>query len=288
MKKDSGFTWKLGLFVTIGFFLLIITIYIIGKQRNLFGSTFHLTTTFRSVSGLKIGNLVRFSGINVGTIDDISLLSDTSVRVNMVIKKDVQKFIKKDATASIGSDGLMGDKLLTINPGTPTNKTAEENDLIASLAPVEMEQVMTSIKATADNAKIISDQLSQFAYKMNNGNGALSKLIGDEGLSNSIKNTMSNLDKSSSEFANFTSKMNNGKGALSKLVSDEGFSKKLDSTMSNIQSSTKGLNENMEAAKHNFLLRGFFKKKKKAEDKKQKELEKQNEQNKQKDTTNKS
>lgn len=277
MKKESGYTWKLGMFVVIGLALFVLTIYYVGKQKNLFGSTFHLQSEFKTVSGLKTGNNVRFSGINIGTVDNIEMITDTSVLVNMVIRKEYQQFIKTDARAGIGSDGLMGDKVLTISPGAMTgsvSKAVKDNDMIASKVAIEMEDVMNSIKTSVDNAGIITDQLAAFSTKMNNGNGALSKLISDEEFSNSLKGTLVNLENSSKEFAGFTAKMNNGKGALSKLVSDEGFANSLDSTMLNLQSGTKGLSENMEAAQNNFLLKGFFKKKKKAEAKKQADLEK--------------
>ena len=278
MKKESGFTWKLGMFVIIGLALFIFTVYLVGRQKNLFGSTFELRSQFNTVSGLKVGNNVRFSGINIGTVKAIELITDTSVMVGLVIQKEIQKFIKTDARASIGSDGLMGEKVLTISPGTVAKDAVSNNQLITSKNAVEMEDVMNSVKATIDNAGIITAQLAQFSYKMNNGKGALSKLITDSGFSNSLKSTLSNLQTSSNEFSKFTVKMNSGKGALSKMMTDEKFGNSLDSTMSNLQSSTKGLSENMEAAKHNILLRGYFNKKKKAEAKKQAKLEKENEQ----------
>ncbi|MEI9912054.1 MAG: MlaD family protein [Bacteroidota bacterium] len=280
MKKEPGRTWKLGMFVAIGLTLFIFTIYFVGKQKNLFGSTFHLKAKFKTVSGLKVGNNVRFSGINVGTVDEIELITDTSVLVDLVIKKSIQQFIKTDARASIGSDGLMGDKVLTISPGTGNKSQVKNNDLIVSKNAIEMDDVMSSLKTSVDNAGIITAQLAEFSFKMNNGNGALSKLISDEEFSNSLKGTLTNLETSSEEFAKFTTKMNDGKGALSKLVSDEEFANSLDSTMSNLRSGTKGLSENMEAAKSNILLRGYFNKKKKAEAKKQATLKKQEEQRK--------
>lgn len=269
MNKESGSTWKLGMFVVIGLALFVGTIYFIGKQKNLFGNTFRLQTTFKTVSGLKVGNNVRFSGINVGTIDGIELLTDTSVMVYLVMKKNVQKFINTSARASIGSDGLMGDKVLTISASNEDNiagrKTAvKDNDFILSKNPIEMEDVMLSVKSSVDNANIITQQLAAFSYKMNNNDGVLSKLLSDKDFSNSIKNTLVNLQNSSGEFSKFTNKMNNGKGTLSKLMNDDKLSKKLDSTMSNLQASTKGLSENMEAAKSSFLLRGAFRKQKKA------------------------
>ncbi|MFV5699677.1 MlaD family protein [Flavobacterium sp. ZT3R17] len=277
MNKESGFQWKLGMFVIIGLVLFVATIYFVGKQKNIFGSTFHLKSNFKSVSGLEVGNNVRFSGINIGTVSDIELVTDSSVVVSISIKDEVQQFIKTDAIASIGSDGLMGDKVLTISPGTNSNKSVKDNDVIASRKPIDMEDVMSSVKKSVDNAGIITAQLAQFTYNMNNGKGTLSKLMTDQEFATSLKNTLANLESSSNEFSSFTTKMNNGKGALAKLVSDEKMGKLVDSTLTNVKTGTKGLNEVIEAAKHNFLLRGYFNKQKKAEEKKQQELDEQQE-----------
>ncbi|MBP4142195.1 MlaD family protein [Flavobacterium sp. I-SCBP12n] len=273
MKKESGYQWKLGMFVIIGLVLFVGTIYFVGKQKNLFGSTFELYSKFNSVSGLEIGNNVRLSGINIGTVDDIDFLNDTLVIVRLVIKDEVRQFIKKDAIASISSDGLMGDKVLVISAGKKSNVIVEDKDQIASKRAIEMDDLMVSVKKSVDNAAVITAELAQFSYNMNNGNGALSKLISDEQFGNSIKGTILNLEKSTTEFKRFTVNMNNGKGALSKLVGDERMGKSVDSSLTNVKTATKGLNEVIEAAKHNFLLRGFFKKKKKEEEKKQEELD---------------
>ncbi|MEM8521919.1 MlaD family protein [Flavobacterium sp. PL12] len=273
MKKESGYQWKLGMFVVIGLVLFVGTIYFVGKQKNLFGSTFELYSKFNSVSGLEIGNNVRLSGINVGTVDDIDFLTDTTVVIKMIIKDEVRKYIKKDAIASISSDGLMGDKVLVISAGKTSNVVVENNDYITSKKAIEMDDLMVSVKKSVDNAAVITSELAQFSYSMNNGNGALSKLISDEQFGNSIKNTILNLENSTTEFKRFTVNMNNGKGALSKLVTDERMGKVIDSSLTNVKTATKGLNEVIEAAKNNFLLRGFFKKKKKEEDKKQEELD---------------
>jgi len=264
MNKNTGYKWKLGMFVLLALVAFAFTIYFVGKQKNLFGSTFILKSQFKTVSGLKVGNNVRFSGINIGTVDDIKLVTDTSVMVALVIRKEIQQFIKKDARASIGSDGLMGDKVLTISPGTASAAMVQNEDILATKNPIEMEDVMGSVKNSVDNAGIITAQLAQFSYKMNNSNGALSKLMTDEAFSGALKNTLGNLQTSTKEFAKFTTKLNDGN-----------LGKALDSTMINVQNATKGLNENMEAAKSNILLRGYFKKKKKADTKKAAELKKQ-------------
>jgi phospholipid/cholesterol/gamma-HCH transport system substrate-binding protein len=232
MDKQSGYTWKLGMFVTIGLLLFILAVYFIGKQKNLFGSTFRITSSFKTVSGLEIGNNVRFSGINIGTVDEIQLVNDSTVVVGMIIKDDVREFIKTDAMASIGSDGLMGDKVLTIAPGTKSQKVIENNGRIASAHGIEMNDIMKSVKKSMDNVSVISEELAIFSHSMNNGNGALAKLIRDPGMANAMDKTLSNLEKG-----------------------------------------TQGFSENMEAAKSNFLLRGYFKKKEKEKEKEAKKEE---------------
>jgi len=309
MKKSSNYTWKLGMFVLFGIALFIAAIYFIGKNKNLFASTFHLKAQFKNVSGLKIGNNVRFSGINIGTVKNIEFVSDSAVVVDLIIKEEVQQYIKTDAIASIGSDGLMGDKVLTISPGTSSNAIVKDNASIASTAAVELEDLMKGLRKSVDNAQIITLQLSEFSLKINKGKGALNKVLTDEefanGLSktianlqtsseefvvftnnmndkngtlsklmtnpnyaNSIEKTLNNLEKSSNEFVVFTQKMNSDKGILSKLVTNERLAISLDSSLINIEKGSKSLIQIEEAAKHNFLLRGFFKKKKKAEEKK--------------------
>ncbi|MDP3443999.1 MAG: MlaD family protein, partial [Ignavibacteria bacterium] len=108
MKKNASNKVKLGIFISLGMLLLILGIYFIGERQQFFRSTFRLNGVFKNVSGLQIGNNVRLSGVNVGTIDNITIISDTSVSVEIMIDEKARQFIKKDAIASIGSEGLMG------------------------------------------------------------------------------------------------------------------------------------------------------------------------------------
>lgn len=232
MKKGSGFKWKVGLITVLGFVLFLGAIFFIGNQKNLFGSVFRIRAVFNNVSGLKVGNNVRFGGINIGTVDDIELLTDTSVKVVMVIQTNLRKYINRDASATIGSEGLMGDRVVIISPGTMSRENVKENDVLESRAPVEMDEIMASLKTSADNVAVISDQFASVAYKINNGKGVLAKLLGDSTFANNINMTVSNLKKG-----------------------------------------TQGLDENMEAVKHNFLLKGYFKRKQKKEDQKKKDQE---------------
>ncbi len=270
MNQSSNYKWKLGMFMILGLSLFIIGIYFIGKNKNMFGSTFGLNTKFRNVSGLKVGNNVRFSGINIGTVERIEFLSDSAVAVHLIIKEEVQKYLKIDAIASIGSDGLMGDKVLTISPGSSSNKIIKDNATIASVKAVEMEDIMKSVKVSVDNAVIITNQLAEFTVNINNKQGVISKLMTDatfaNSLTNTLTNTLTNLESSTQEFSVFTKKMNSSKGVLSKLVTDEKLGNTVDSTITDLK-------ETVKAAQSNFLLKGYFNKKKKAAAKKKKELD---------------
>lgn len=220
------FKVRLGLFIIGGLVIFVIAIFIIGKQENLFDPVFKITTTFNNVSGLQSGSNIRFSGINVGTVDDIRIINDTTVRVDMLIKRSVQQFIKSDCEAGIGSAGIIGDRILIITQGSEGNPIVKEGAYIRSKEPVESDAIMESMQITADNAAIISYQLADIMVNINSGNGTLGRLIQDSTIAENI-----------------------------------------DRTIINLKNSSKGLNENMNAAKENFLLKGYFNRKAKAAEK---------------------
>jgi phospholipid/cholesterol/gamma-HCH transport system substrate-binding protein len=236
MPKEKNYKWKLGLFSVAALVLAIAAIYYIGKQKNKFGSVLHVSALFNSVSGLKVGGNVRLGGIDIGTVDGISLATDTSVQVDMIIQKKARKFIKKDAKAAISSEGLMGDKVVSIAPGTTGQPAVNDGDIIGSVKPIETDQIMASLKASADNAAVITSNL-----------------------------------------ADITTRISNGKGTLGRLLKDTALSANLSATVKNLKKGSEGLNENMEAAKHNFLLRGYFRKKEKEKKKQEEEARKKQE-----------
>lgn len=235
-NHSQSFKLRLGLFITGGIALLVIAIFILGKQKNLWNPVYLLTTDFYNVSGLQVGNNVRFSGIDVGTVDNIRIVDDSTVRVDLLIQKDVQRFIKIDSEISIGSEGIIGDRIITISHGSSGAAMAREGFHLYSNEPVETDAIIASLEVTAGYAEVIADQVAEIMIKINSGQGALGMLIQDSTLA-----------------------------------------KDLDRTMTNIRKSSKGLEENMEAAKHNFLLRGYFRKKEREAERKKREMEKANE-----------
>ena len=136
MKLLASQKMKTGALVLAGFILLVLAIFFIGNQKNMFDSTFKVQVKFSNVSGLQAGNFVRFTGINVGTVESIRILNDSTVNVTLALQKNVQKFIKNDAYATIGSDGLMGDKLVVIEHGSPSSPLIKENEFLQGEDPV--------------------------------------------------------------------------------------------------------------------------------------------------------
>jgi phospholipid/cholesterol/gamma-HCH transport system substrate-binding protein len=196
MPKERNYKWKLGLFAIVALVVAVGAIYYIGKEKNKFGSVLHISAQFSSVSGLKPGSNVRLGGIDVGTVNEIGLVTDTTVQVDMIIQRKVQRFIKKDAKAGISSDGLMGDKVIVINAGTPTTPVVADGDSLASLKPIETDAIMASLKTSADNAAIITGNLADISSRITHGKGALGKLLHDTSLSSNISATMKNLNSS--------------------------------------------------------------------------------------------
>ncbi len=190
MKKNTNHKIKLGILITVGGALFVLAIYFIGTRQHLFSSTFEISAVFKDVNGLQVGNNVRFSGITVGTVSKVEIISDTSVRVNLVIESKTQQFIKKDATAVISSDGLMGNKVMTINPGTSGAGEIEDNDEIATVQPVNMDDIMLKIQVTADNAALITRDLATVVNNVSSGKGTIGMLFMDPTFAKNLNETM--------------------------------------------------------------------------------------------------
>lgn len=220
MSRTLGYTLRLGVFVVLGTLFFIVGIYFIGKKQRLFSNVFRISGVFKNVNGLQIGNNVRFSGIDVGTVDNILIVNDTSVFVNMIIDEKTHKFIRKNAKAFIGSEGLMGNKIINITHGTPDQLPIENNGSIQTGQPLDTDEIMNKLAKTADNV---------------------------EGISGDLANIMHNISS--------------GKGTVGRLFMDSTLAMTLNQTFVNLKRGTKGFEENMDAAKSSFLLRGHFKKK---------------------------
>ncbi len=229
MNITTGQKIKTGSFVIVSLLLLLGLIFIIGKQKNLFSSTFLVYAQFRNIGGTREGNFVRFAGINIGSVETINIINDTTVQLGLNIDKKIQRYIKKDAIASIGSDGLMGDKLILIAAANSASPVVKDGDMLSSTNPINIDKIMNNLAKISDNATVLTEGLADIMEKINTGKGTIGRLLTDDNMAKKLEHTI--------ETAN--------------------------QTASSITKTSNSVNENMKAVQSNFLLRGYFKKKEK-------------------------
>ena len=200
MKKKTSNKIGLGIFVSAAIALFTIGIYFIGEKQQLFGKTFTVKAIFKDVNGLQVGNNVRFSGIVVGTVDNIQIISDTTVRVDMVVDEKVRKFIKKDSKAVIGTDGLMGNKILTISAGTKDKEQIQSHDYILTTAPISVDDILKQLKTTSENASQITGDMAIIMGTIRSGKGTVGKLFMDTAFADNVDQTLVNIKQGTGGF----------------------------------------------------------------------------------------
>jgi len=201
MKRNAGTKIVLGIFVCAAIFFFIVAIYYIGKKQQLFNTTFRISGLFKDVRGLQVGNNVRFSGINVGIVEDVTIITDTTVKVDMLINEETRKFIRKNAKASIGTDGLMGSKILLLMPGTAGASIIENNDYIETTVPVSFDEILVKLKVTGDNAASITGDLAVIMKNIRTGRGTVGKLFMDTVFATNLDRTVVSLKQGASGFS---------------------------------------------------------------------------------------
>jgi phospholipid/cholesterol/gamma-HCH transport system substrate-binding protein len=316
MKKSNSQKLRLGLFVLIGSVLFIAGVYLIGQGENMFKKTFTISAYFQNVNGLQKGNNVRYSGIDIGTVKDITMVNDSTIKVELSIEEKIISHIKKNAIATIGSDGLVGNMVVNIVPGKGISEVINNNDVIESYSKIGTDDILNTLNTSTENAAILTSDLLKITNSITKGKGTIGVLINDtimaqdlkqsvanlkvasRGASNTIaqlnsiissvktddntvlgmllndsisggklKTIVTNLETSSTEIETLLNNVNtviddfnSSQGAYNYMVKDTSLVNSLKSTLKNINEGTDKFNQNMEALKHNFLTRGYFKK----------------------------
>lgn len=316
---------KLGLFVVAGMLFLIVMLYMIGKDQNLFGRNIELKAHFSNAQGLVKGNNVKYSGIQVGTVKAVKLINDTIVEVVMLIEEKIKSNISKNAIVSIGTEGFIGNKIVSILPGIGHAEAVEDGDMLASKKIISTDDMLETLSVSNKNIAIISEELKSTVQQINNskalwqllsdktlpanlrkaamninqatakanntvndfhdlladvkdGKGSLGRILTDTSFAvqmadalEKLKQVGDNANKLSDEInrmvTGITTDVNSGKGAVNALFKDSAIVIKLNSSLDNIEQGTSAFNENMEALKHNFLFRGYFRKLEKQKEK---------------------
>lgn len=320
MAKTKLEHFRLGIFVILGITLLLFAAYLIGNRQNMFSKTFEVSAVFKNATGLQNGNNVRFSGINVGTVSSIEMLNDTAIRVRMIIQDEMRNHIKKNAIASIGTNGLVGSMLINIVPGSGKGTLITPGDELQSSNKIGTQDMMSTLNVTNENAALLTADLLKISQSLNQGKGTLGRLLIDTVMANDLqktilnlknisnsakvtiiemnkmvaklnfdesaagvllsdtisggkmKNIIQNLETTSTEIEKMSQNLNSiiggindGQGAINYLTKDSVFVDQLQRSIQNIEQGTERFNENMEALKHNFLTRGYFRKLEKKE-----------------------
>jgi len=317
MAQSTSQKIKVGIFVVVGTVLLITALYFIGRQKFIFSKNIHLYAAFENVNGLQIGNNVRYSGINIGTVSKIEMTEGGMITIRMSVEEDIAKFIKTDATATINSDGLVGSMVVNIIPGKNQQaRWAISGDTIQSSKQVGTDYMLSTLNTTNENIVKLSDDLLKITNLMLEGRGAIGTLINDTILAqnivqsvvalrktseettlavsrinkiiskinydesaaaailsdtttaNQIRSLFTNLEKSSEDIHAYIDEIKSGKGAINYITQDESLVQQIDTTMTSIKQAADKLDQNMDALKHNFLFRGYFKKQERKEKKK--------------------
>ena len=225
---------RLGIFIVATLALLATGVFIIGSKQYLFRRTYQLKAQFDNVEGLDQGGDVRLGGVHVGTVRTIMLPQKPGDKVTVLMDLDnsTHAIIKKNSVATIETEGLLGNQYMAISSGSPGNPDVQDGETIASQPPLEMADLLDKAsdllegsQKAMQNVTKASANLQSISAKIDGGQGTVGALVNNRQLYDNLENTTASLQK----------------------------------TMVQAQVGVTDFQENMEAMKHNFLLRGFFK-----------------------------
>lgn len=226
---------RLGAFIVATLAILVAGIFIIGDRQYLFTSTYRLKAQFSTVVGLDTGAEVRVGGVHSGSVRSIELPSKPTgkITVLMDLQRSTHEIIKQDSVAGIETQGLLGNEYVAISFGSAKGLNVRDGDTIASQPPL-----------------VIADLIKK-----------------TDGILDSSKEALDNVTTATANLSSISAKINQGQGTIGALVNDKKMYNELDQTtvgmrdtVMHAQAGIADFQENMEALKQNFLLRGYFKK----------------------------
>jgi phospholipid/cholesterol/gamma-HCH transport system substrate-binding protein len=232
---------KLGAFVLAGVALFLVSVFFIGAENNIFSRTYDISAVFKNVEGLKEGDNVWLSGVKIGTVTDVRIVSQGKVVVKLSLKNNQHQFITRDATAAVGSDGLVGNKLVVIRPGI-SHKILPEEDTINTNSPTDTQELINIAKDVGENTRSLTSDLKIIAKNINDGKGIVGELFHDGKIAQdlrvavwNLRATGDNTAKLSGELNTLISELRTGNGLLPSLISDTTYANTFSEALENVK-----------------------------------------------------
>ena len=241
-----------GIFIFLGLAIFIIGILTLGGQHKTFANLMSLSAVFDDVNGLQTGNNIWYSGVKVGVVKKISFYDAGKVVVDMSVDEQSQKYVHKDALAKIGTDGLIGNKIIVIYGGTPQAPVIKDGDMLQVERVQGMDEMMNTLQANNKNLLDITNNFKIVSGRLANGEGSIGKMLKDETLANqfeavmsSLKTTSNNANRLTNNLADYTARLQ-AKGSLTNdLVTDTVVFSRLRSSMAQLEQVSRSANEMM-------------------------------------------
>jgi phospholipid/cholesterol/gamma-HCH transport system substrate-binding protein len=186
-----------GLFVLLGLAILVAGVLLIGNLDRSFQDKVKVVTYFDDVSGLQKGNYIWFSGVRIGTVKSLRILESSGVEVVMDIESKIKQNIHKDSRVKLGSDGLIGNRILIIYGGTQNFRSIEDGDTLLFEKILAADDLITTLQQSNENLKAITGDFKIISRKLVDGEGTLGKLLNDNSLYENINSTVASLQGAS-------------------------------------------------------------------------------------------
>jgi phospholipid/cholesterol/gamma-HCH transport system substrate-binding protein len=223
MKKNL----KLGILTVTSLAMLTAAIFLIGTNKGFFMKSVTVHCQFRDVDGLRKGNFVLYSGVRIGVVKEVFVKNDTTIMVTAQIYKDKGSWIREDAIATIGSDGLVGNKILDIRPGEGKAGYIHEGSYLLTENPVNTGNVLRTLAKTNESIAVLAGDLVDVMHQIRNENGIVAQLLNDTVIYKNLKLTTEDIRKLSwktlvlmGDLEQLTAQVKQGQGTVGMLLVD--------------------------------------------------------------------
>ncbi|HWU37729.1 MAG TPA: MlaD family protein [Candidatus Acidoferrum sp.] len=187
---------RIGVLVLTAILLFMGFVLSVGRRSALFEGRYSLSTSFSSTEGLAVGAPVRLAGVTVGNVTRIAFgrdLADRRINLTLSVEQRVQDRIRQDSVASIGTIGLVGDKVLDVTVGSADRPVLQAGERLTSVDPVDYSGLLQKGDQILGHVSRISDSLDEF---LAGGDTAAGKRSLNEML-RSLRNTVMEVEKGS-------------------------------------------------------------------------------------------